>query len=509
MRKELIMSNTNRIDAIYARQSVDRKDSISIESQIEFCRHELKGGAAKEYQDKGFSGKNTDRPQFQQLVRDIEAGMIARVVVYKLDRISRSILDFANMMELFQKHGVEFVSSTEKFDTSTPMGRAMLNICIVFAQLERETIIKRVSDAYQSRTRKGIRVGGKTPYGYKLEPFTIEGIATKKLAADPEPADNVRLMYELYSQPQTSLHEVARYFAEKNIMFFGKTLFSSTLSELLRNPVYVQVDMDIYEFFKSHGAEIEGDAASFTGLTGCWLFGVNNPQNRGRDNLQGKVLVPSPHEGIIPSDLWLKCRKKLMTNSAFQPARKATQTWLAGKAKCGRCGFSLMSIGNGEKKYMRCRKRAESGACEGCGTVRTWELEQLIYDSMVDKLWEFKSVSKRKKTSENPKLTAAKVELAQVDAEIEKLVDSLVDANATLIQFANRKAGELDLRKQEIQKIIADLSDAEIPTFRLTEISGYLGDWGNTNIDDKRQVIDSLITVIRATNEKVVIEWKI
>ena len=132
------MSNTNRIDAIYARQSVDKKDSISIESQIEFCRHELRGGAAKEYQDKGFSGKNTDRPQFQQLVRDIEAGLVSRVVVYKLDRISRSILDFAKMMDLFQKYGVEFVSSTEKFDTSTPMGRAMLNICIVFAQLERE-----------------------------------------------------------------------------------------------------------------------------------------------------------------------------------------------------------------------------------------------------------------------------------------------------------------------------------------------------------------------------------
>jgi len=131
------MSSKNSIDAIYARQSVDKKDSISIESQIEFCRHELKGGAAKEYQDKGFSGKDTDRPQFQQLVSDIEAGLIARVVVYKLDRISRSILDFANMMALFQKHGVEFVSSTEKFDTSTPMGRAM-RVCAHKHRQQRE-----------------------------------------------------------------------------------------------------------------------------------------------------------------------------------------------------------------------------------------------------------------------------------------------------------------------------------------------------------------------------------
>ena len=114
----------NRIDAVYARQSIDKKDSISIESQIDFCKYELKGGSCKEYKDKGYSGKNTDRPRFKDLVRDIERGLIQKVVVYKLDRISRPIIDFANMMELFQRYNVEFVSSTEKFDTSTPMGRA-------------------------------------------------------------------------------------------------------------------------------------------------------------------------------------------------------------------------------------------------------------------------------------------------------------------------------------------------------------------------------------------------
>ena len=158
----------NRIDAIYARQSIDKKDSISIESQIEFCKYELRGGSCREYQDKGYSGKNTDRPQFQMLVEDIKRGLIARVVVYKLDRISRSILDFANMMALFQEYNVEFISSTEKFDTSTPMGRAMLNICIVFAQLERETIQKRVQDAWYARCQRGFKMGGRAPYEEKL-----------------------------------------------------------------------------------------------------------------------------------------------------------------------------------------------------------------------------------------------------------------------------------------------------------------------------------------------------
>ena len=155
----------NLIDAIYARQSVDKKDSISIESQIDFGKYELKGGNGREYIDKGFSGKNTDRPKFQELIRDIESGLVRRVIVYKLDRISRSIIDFANMMELFQGYQVEFVSSTEKFDTSTPMGRAMLNICIVFAQLERETIQKRITDSFYSRCQRGFHMSGAAPYG--------------------------------------------------------------------------------------------------------------------------------------------------------------------------------------------------------------------------------------------------------------------------------------------------------------------------------------------------------
>lgn len=156
--------------------------------------------------------------------------------MYKLDRISRSILDFATMMELFQEYDVEFVSSTEKFDTSTPMGRAMLNICIVFAQLERETIQKRVTDAYYSRCLKGFHMSGQAPYGYQLEPTVVEGIRTKKMVADPVAADHVRLMFEMYAEPETSFGDITRYFEEHDIKIYGKSMFRTFLSQLLRNP---------------------------------------------------------------------------------------------------------------------------------------------------------------------------------------------------------------------------------------------------------------------------------
>ena len=500
----------NRIDAIYARQSVDKKDSISIESQIEFCKYELKGGNCKEYTDKGYSGKNTDRPKFQELVRDIKRGLIAKVVVYKLDRISRSILDFANMMELFQQYNVEFVSSTEKFDTSTPMGRAMLNICIVFAQLERETIQKRVTDAYYSRSQRGFKMGGKAPYGFHTEPIKMDGINTKKLVVNPEEAANIRLMFEMYAQPTTSYGDITRYFAEQGILFHGKELIRPTLAQMLRNPVYVQADLDVYEFFKSQGTVIVNDVADFTGMNGCYLYQGRDVKASKKNDLKDQMLVLAPHEGIVPSDTWLTCRKKLMNNMKIQSARKATHTWLAGKIKCGKCGYALMSAHSNGILYLRCTVHADSKACPGCGCVKLHELEAVVYGAMVKKLKDFKTLTGRNKAAKiSPKLTAKRLELAQVESEIEKLLDTLTGASPVLLSYANSKIEELDARRQSIANEIAKLSADAVPMEKMESISGYLDDWENVSFEDKRQVVDALITVIRATNEKVEIEWKI
>ena len=494
----------NRIDAIYARQSVDKKDSISIESQIEFCKYELKGGNCKEYTDKGYSGKNTDRPKFQELVRDIKRGLIAKVVVYKLDRISRSILDFANMMELFQQYNVEFVSSTEKFDTSTPMGRAMLNICIVFAQLERETIQKRVTDAYYSRSQRGFKMGGKAPYGFHTEPIKMDGINTKKLVVNPEEAANIRLMFEMYAQPTTSYGDITRYFAEQGILFHGKELIRPTLAQMLRNPVYVQADLDVYEFFKSQGTVIVNDVADFTGMNGCYLYQGRDVKASKKNDLKDQMLVLAPHEGIVPSDTWLTCRKKLMNNMKIQSARKATHTWLAGKIKCGNCGYALMSIYNPSgKQYLRCTKRLDNKSCPGCGKIITSELEAVVYQQMVKKLASYKTLTGKKKAAKaNPKITA-------LQGEIEKLVDSLTGANNVLFSYVNVKIAELDGRKQELLARIAELTVEAISPEQVSQISGYLDTWENVSFDDKRRVVDLMITTIAATSDSLNITWKI
>ena len=152
-----------RYEAAYARQSVEKKNSLSIKGQLDLCTQTSGNSSLIMYSDQGYSGKNTDRPDFQRLLKDIKADKVSKLYVYRLDRFSRSIADFGQLWNVLQAHNVEFVSVTENFDTSTPMGRAMLHIIMVFAQLERETTAERVKDNYDSRAALGSWPGGRSP----------------------------------------------------------------------------------------------------------------------------------------------------------------------------------------------------------------------------------------------------------------------------------------------------------------------------------------------------------
>jgi DNA invertase Pin-like site-specific DNA recombinase len=500
-----------RIEAFYGRQSVDKKDSISIKSQREFCQYELRGGSCRDYTDKGYSGKNTDRPKFQELIRDIEQGLISKVVVYKLDRISRSIIDFANMMELFNKHNVEFTSATEKFDTSTPMGRAMLNICIVFAQLERETIQRRVRDAYYSRCQKGFHMSGRAPYGYTLTPSVVDGINTKVLTTDPEAVKRVKLLFEMYAQPHTSIGDIARYLTDQGITIGDGGLTRGTLSCILKNPVYAQADLDVYEFFKGQGAVIVNDAEDFAGTNGCYYYQGRDVADSKRASLKDQILVIAPHEGIVPSETWLACRRKLLSNTAFTPtSKKAKNSWLTGKIKCGRCGYALNGVTSQNGVcYLRCRKRVSSKACLGCGKLRVPDVEKFIYDEMCRKMDEFQTLTGHNPNKGNPKLTALNVSLAQVEAGIEKLLDTLSGASSTLLSYANTRIETLDAERQSLLKQIADLTAESISPERMDQIAGDLNDWDNVCFEDRQLIVDGLILVVRATSENIQIEWKL
>ena len=499
-------------DAIYARQSVDRADSISIESQVEYCQYEVRGGTYKTFTDKGYSGKNLDRPQFQMMMDAMRSGEIRRVIVYKLDRISRSILDFATMMAEFQQYNVEFVSCTEKFDTSTPMGRAMLNICIVFAQLERETIQMRVEDAYISRSRKGLYMGGRVPYGYQLEPHLIDGKKTSRYVAQPKEAEVVRLIYGMYAQPQTSYGDIIRYLSEHGITndrVESGAWDRCRIAEMIKNPVYVKADLEIYRFYKVQGTEIHNSPEDFAGIFGCYLYSDKNA-GRKQTSLEGQHIVLAPHEGIVSSDIWLKARIKCLGNKQVAKPLKAKNTWLAGKIKCGRCGYALTIKKSKDIRYFICSRRMQTGKCEGVGGIHADEFEQLVLSEMVSHLDQFEALQAPAATPENPRIHELNVKLEQITAEIEKLMDKVADADSLMMDYINKRIHTLDAQASETRKQLRGLSPlGKQKRADVSELRDYMSHWNDLSFDDKRAVVDQLILTIQATADSCEITWRI
>ena len=501
-------------DAIYARQSVERVDSISIESQLEHCKYEARGNPSKEYVDRGYSGKNTHRPAFEAMLEDIRQGKVARVIVYKLDRISRSILDFANMMETFQQYHVEFISSTERFDTSSPIGRAMLNICIVFAQLERETIQKRVADAYYSRCKRGFYMGGRIPYGYAKENTVIDGVKTSMYVPVPEEAEHIRLMYSMYAKPGTSLGDIVAYFNEQGIRQLRGGMWSTArISEMLRNPVYVRADADVYSFFRAQGASIVNPVSDFTGHNACYLFKGTVSKTRKQCDLQDKEIVLAPHRGIVSSRDWLKCRVRCLQNRQSATTCKARNSWLAGKVKCGKCGYGLTIAKANTRwhRYFVCATAlaTKKSACHGTGgTVYATLLEGYVSRAIRDKLTALGPLTREVHRQADPRINAHKIAIGEAEGEIEDLMAKVPGANDTLIRYINRRVEALDAEKKRLQaEMLAYASEKEGPGIEV--VSNHVAQWDKAAFADKQLVADALIKVITVAGGSIDITWNI
>ena len=186
--------------AIYTRVSTDQgleQDFNSLDAQYDASQSYIRSQAhagwtlvRPKYDDGGFSGGNTDRPALQRLLEDIQAEKIDIIVVYKVDRLTRSLADFAKLVELFDRHGVSFVSVTQQFNTTTSMGRLTLNVLLSFAQFEREVTSERIRDKVAASKRKGLWVGGMAPLGYDTK--------DRKITVNVTEAERVRTIFRSY-----------------------------------------------------------------------------------------------------------------------------------------------------------------------------------------------------------------------------------------------------------------------------------------------------------------------
>ncbi|MGE0769307.1 MAG: recombinase family protein [Hyphomicrobiaceae bacterium] len=237
--------------AIYTRKSTDHNLDLefnSLDAQREACEAYIKSQAHEgwrlvpdRYDDGAFSGASLERPALQSLLDEVRGGRIDTIVVYKVDRLTRSLADFAKLVELFDRYGVSFVSVTQSFNTTSSMGRLTLNVLLSFAQFEREVIGERVRDKIAASKRKGLWVGGPVPLGYKS--------VDKKLVVVPEMADRVRMIFTRYAE-LGSLGLLAKELDRQGIRSLsGKTKTSTRgiampismagVANLLRNPFYV------------------------------------------------------------------------------------------------------------------------------------------------------------------------------------------------------------------------------------------------------------------------------
>ncbi len=501
-----------KTEAIYTRQSVDRADSISVESQAEFCVRELTGIDYKIYTDRGYSGKNTDRPAFRRLMQDIAEGRVGRVIVYRLDRISRSVLDFANVIDFFQKYSVSFSSTMEKFDTDSPVGKAMLMIVMVFAQLERETIQQRVTDAYASRSKRGFYMGGRIPYGFTLKEIAIDGVKTHCYAPVESECAVIRQIFSLYAKPEASLGDVAGHLKAQHVLNrSGEPWSRNRIRDLIVNPVYVRADRRVYHFFKEHGTEIANPPEDFIGINGAYLYSGNS-ETRKTVCLSGHTLVLAPHEGVVDAAVWLQCRKKCMQNQSAAKPMKAQRTWLAGKLKCGYCGHALTAkIGRrksrADVRYYLCSfKYATKSGCS-FRSLRADDVDALVLEELRAKLSEFTVLSRGQQTDTVGRLYDLKNQISEKDSEARALVKQVPLADAALLRLINLRVEELEKQKEMLYAGIAELEgrnrvDGEA-------ITGYMQVWDKLSIRDRFAVADCMIESIRASESGLEIIWKI
>jgi site-specific DNA recombinase len=230
---------------VYTRKSSEEgleMEFNSLEAQRESCEAYVASQRAEgwilvpdRYDDGGFSGGTLDRPALKRLLADIEAGKVDVVVVHKIDRLSRSLMDFSRLVEVFDKHQVTFVSVTQSFNTTTSMGRLTLNVLLSFAQFEREVIGERIRDKFAASRKRGMWMGGWAPLGYEVR--------ERKLVINEADAKLVRSIFQRFIAIG-SMTKLARELISENVRNkYGKLIDKGILYKMLNNPVYIGVAM--------------------------------------------------------------------------------------------------------------------------------------------------------------------------------------------------------------------------------------------------------------------------
>ena len=485
------MNDENKRFAVYSRKSRFTGKGESIENQIELCRRyiNLNYPNASEknifiYEDEGFSGGNTDRPQFKKMMDDASEKKFNVLICYRLDRISRNIGDFAKLIDRLGELGISFESIKEKFDTDSSLGRAMMYIASVFSQLERETIAERIRDNMHELAKTGRWLGGNTPTGYRsvqVQTITVDGKKRSSCMLKIEESEMtaVKKIFEKFLESE-SLTAVETYMIQNHIKTRkGKDFSRFSIKGILRNPVYMIADSDAWEYLSVLGAEIFAEKSDFDG--NCGVMAYNKTlQKKGKTNkirdIKEWIITTGRHKGVVSGKEWKQVQECLERNSvkAYRKPKNNTAL-LSGLLYCGDCGHYMRPkiynsfYKDGEKKFSYlCEmkeksRRSECSVSNPAGNELDAEVIKEISKLEEDKKELYYILNKAKKTFSDGRESNTEIEelnegLNVNNRKIASLVENLTVLEKTVAdKYIIKKIEELHAENELLKKRLYEL----------------------------------------------------
>lgn len=523
---------------IYSRKSVYTGKGESIENQIEMCKqyiHSKFSDVADTditvYEDEGFSAKNTDRPQFQQMLRDIKLKKPDFVVCYRLDRISRNVSDFSSLIEDLNNRSISFVCIKEEFDTSKPMGKAMMYIASVFAQLERETIAERVRDNMLMLARTGRWLGGTTPTGYtseKQQEIIIDGkVKTScKLKDNPDELRAVDMIFEKFLELR-SVSGVSKYLIKQGIKSrSGKYYSLPGIKEILQNPVYCVADKDALDYFTAQNSDVcfeEKDCSEKYGLL-AYNKRDYKKKHAPRQSMDKWIIAIGKHKGRVSGKKWVAVQNIIEDNipTGKKPAKMHNDySLLSGLIYCEKCGSRLFAKSRSGKgatpglfDYV-CSSKLRGGTelCD-CQNIGGQQADDMVCDYLMKYTDESSSIYKlleklkhdlQGQKQESP-LESIEARISKCNEEMDNLVNTLSQGNlgSAFIQRVNARINELDQElsdltkeRERLQKDVNLIADKEIQVDMLAAALGSLkNNFPILSVYEKRTLIKLLVQKI-------------
>lgn len=542
--KEYLMAKTADTIAIYSRKSRYTGKGESIGNQIDLCREYIRthyGDAAAEhavvFEDEGFSGGNLNRPDFKKMMTAAKDRKFKAIVVYRLDRISRNISDFSSLIEELGRLGIDFVSIRESFDTSSPMGRAMMYIASVFSQLERETIAERIRDNMHELAKTGRWLGGTTPTGYASESvksITVDGKTKKacKLKLLPDEAEIIYKIFDLYEQYDSLTMTETELLRQGIKTKTGRSFTRFSIKSILQNPVYLIADKDAYQYFVDNEAELFAPESDFDGVRGVLAYNRSD-QEKGRATVYNPIgewiVSVGEHPGIISSNRWIRVQESLERNkSKSYHKSRGNEALLTGLLWCS-CGSRMYPKVTGRKTadgqvvfpYMcKLKERSRRELCNvrnANGNLLDAAIcEQVKHladhsSDFMKQLEKAKSAHAGNRSEFETKLSTLRKEQAETQRKINALIDSLADfSDSTAAVHLKKRIEELNGQDAALSSRIRELeslTDEGVLAGMEFDLMRQLLTVFHDNIDD--MTVTQKRAAIRTVVRKVVWDGKV